>query len=266
MATAHADAWPESGLRGERPSAPPRRTPPPPLPPLPEIAGRARPSRPAPAEARGRSPERGPADRRRPSDHAPERIRDDRMRDSGVRGERGLRDDLRRSRPPAPRPPVEPPRGRGPARDDHRAEDLRPGRADADRPGARRPPVADRPAPEQGSRLRGFVAVLGVFLVTLAAATVDWFLGTGLGMITLVALVASTSIGTLVVRRRDVLTLVVSPPLVFVAVAGVNIALSPGVGLTLPTVATLLIRGFPTMAVATGAAIVLGLVRLISRR
>jgi hypothetical protein len=51
-----------------------------------------------------------------------------------------------------------------------------------------------------------------------------------------------------------------------VAVAGVNIALSPAVSLSLPTVATLLIRGFPTMAVATGAAIVLGLVRLISRR
>ena len=53
---------------------------------------------------------------------------------------------------------------------------------------------------------------------------------------------------------------------IFVAVAGVNIALSPAVSLSLPTVATLLIRGFPTMAVATGAAIVLGLVRLVSRR
>jgi hypothetical protein len=264
MATAHADAWHESGLRGERP-APPRRTPPP-LPPLPEIAGRARPPRPVPAEARGRSPERGPADRRRPSDRAPERIRDDRMRDSAMRGERGLRDDLQRSRPPAPRRPADPQRGRGPARDEHWTDDVRPGRSDADRPGTRRPPVADRPAPEQGSRLRGSVAVLCVFLVTLAAATVDWFLGTGLGMITLVVLVASTSIATLVVRRRDVLTLVVSPPLIFVAVAGVNIALSPAVSLSLPTVATLLIRGFPTMAVATGAAIVLGLVRLISRR
>src|SRR5215218_5762655 len=104
MATAHADAWPESGLRGERPTAPPRRTPPPPLPPLPEIGGR---SRPVPLEARGRMPERRPDDRRRPSDRGPER----------------MRDDVQRSRPPAPRRPGDPQRGRGPVRDERWADD-----------------------------------------------------------------------------------------------------------------------------------------------
>jgi hypothetical protein len=62
------------------------------------------------------------------------------------------------------------------------------------------------------------------------------------------------------------MTVVLSPPLVFVAVAGANIALSPTVSLSLPTVATLLIRGFPTMAVATGAALLLALVRIVTRR
>jgi hypothetical protein len=154
------------------------------------------------------------------------------------------------SRPPATRRPADP-----------RAE-----RPASDRSGTRRPPAAERPVPERGSRLRGFAAVGGVLLMTLAGGAADWFLGDGLGMITLVALVAATSIATLVVRRRDVITVVLSPPLVFVAVAAVNIGLSPNVSLSLPTVATLLIRGFPTMAVATGAAIVLGLVRLITRR
>jgi hypothetical protein len=242
MATAHADAWHESGLREERPSAPPRRTPPP-LPPLPEVGGRSRPPRPVVAEARGRS-ERGPADRRPPSERPSERIRDDRMR-----GDRGPRNDIA-SRPPASRRPADP-----------RAE-----RPATDRSGSRRPPAAERPVPESGSRLRGFAAVGGVLLMTLAGGAADWFLGDGLGMITLVALVAATSIATLVVRRRDVITVVLSPPLVFVAVAAVNIGLSPNVSLSLPTVATLLIRGFPTMAVATGAAVVLGLVRLITRR
>jgi hypothetical protein len=102
--------------------------------------------------------------------------------------------------------------------------------------------------------------------VTAAAGAADWFMGGGLGMITLVVLVAATSIATLVVRRRDVISVVLCPPLVFVAVAGINIGLSSGVSLSLPTVATILIRGFPTMAVATGAAIVLGLVRLVSKR
>src|SRR5215218_4790065 len=256
MATAHADAWPESGLRGERPTAPPRGTPPPPLPPLPEIGGR---SRPVPLEARGRMPERRPDDRRRPSDRGLEGMRDDRLR-----GERGLRDDVQRSRPPASRRPGDPQRGRGPVRDERWAEDGRPVGPDSERPGTRRPPAAERPAPQSGSRLRGVVAVLGVFFMTAAGGAADWFMGGGLGLITLVVLVAATSIATLVVRRRDVLSVVLCPPLVFVAVAGVNIGLSSGVSLSLPTVATILIRGFPTMAVATGAAVVLGLVRLIS--
>lgn len=250
MATAHADAWHESSLRGERPSAPPRRTPPPPLPPLPSIGGR---SRPVPAEARGRMPEHGPSDRRRPVDDR-------------VPGERGLRDDVQRSRPPATRrPAADPHRGRGPARGEHWDDDVRPSRAGTDRAGARRP-VADRPVPQSGSRLRGVVAVLGVFFMTAAAGAADWFLGSGLGMITLVVLVAATSIATLMVRRRDVVSVVLCPPLVFIGVAAVNIGLSPGVDFTLPAIATMLIRGFPTMAVATGAGIVLGLVRLISRR
>jgi hypothetical protein len=264
MATAHADAWPESGLRGERPSTPPRRTPPPPLPPLPEIGGR-RPSRPAPAEARGRTPERGPADRRRPVERS-DRLRDERLRDDSMRAQR-VRDDLPRSRPPAARRPD--PHTSRPVRDDFWSDDERPGRSAADRPGTRRPP-AERAVSEKGGWLRGIVAVLGIFLFTLAGGAADSFLDTflnaGLGMITLVALVASTAIATLLVRRRDMLTVVVSPPLVFVAVATANIALAPKLTMSLPTVATMLIRGFPTMAFATGAAILLALIRLASRR
>jgi hypothetical protein len=115
-------------------------------------------------------------------------------------------------------------------------------------------------------RLRGVVAVSGIFLVTLAGAGADSFVGIGLGMITLVCLVVSTVFGTLLVRRRDLMSVVVAPPLVFVAVAAVNIGLAPSAHFTLPTVATLLVRGFPTMAIATGAAIVLALFRLVARR
>ncbi|MCF6509210.1 hypothetical protein E9549_17635 [Blastococcus sp. MG754426] len=139
-------------------------------------------------------------------------------------------------------------------------------------------PTAGRPAPErarsrtaapaaaQGSRLRGSLAVLGVFLLTLAGGAVDSFLGIGLGTITLVALALGTSAATLLVRRRDLLTVVVAPPLVFTLVAVVNIALAPSASLNLPTMATLLVRGFPTMAVATGIAVVLAVVRLVTRR
>lgn len=127
--------------------------------------------------------------------------------------------------------------------------------------GGRRP----KAAPQSG-RLRGIVAVLLVFLVSLAGAAVDSFVGTGLGTVTLAAMLLSTAIAAVMVRRRDLLTVVVAPPLVFVAVELVNIAAAPSASLNLPTVATLLIRGFPAMGVATGAAVLIGLVRLAARR
>ena len=105
-----------------------------------------------------------------------------------------------------------------------------------------------------------------MFLVTLAGAGVDSFTGIGLGLVTLVALVAVTALAALLVRRRDLLSVIVAPPLVFVAVAAVNIALAPSASFNLATAATLLVRGFPTMGLATGVALVVGLFRLAARR
>jgi hypothetical protein len=123
------------------------------------------------------------------------------------------------------------------------------------------------PAAETGGRLRGIVAVIGIFLITLAGGAVDsFFMGNGLGLITLGCLVGSSVLGALLVRRRDLLTIVVAPPLVFMAVAGANIALAPSASFNLATMATLLVRGFPTMAIATGAAFVLALIRWAARR
>ncbi|MDK3257440.1 hypothetical protein QOZ86_13120 [Blastococcus capsensis] len=116
------------------------------------------------------------------------------------------------------------------------------------------------------SRLPGTVAVLGVFLLTLAGCAVDSFVGMGLGTITLVTLAAGTATATWLVRRRDLLTVLVAPPLVFVLVAMANISLAPSATFNLPTMATLLVRGFPTMAVATAIAVVLAIVRLAARR
>jgi hypothetical protein len=247
MASAFTDARQRSDFRDERPPLPPRadRRPPPPLPPLPELPGRGRSAR-STAGPRDRSDDRPRADRVRPTERgASQRPRD----------RRGLREDAEGSRARAPRNPAEPSRpvaretGR-PRRDDSRASR----------------PVEQAEAGASGGRLRGFVAVLAVFLVTLGGAAVDSFTGIGLGMITLVSLVASTAVAVLLVRRRDMVSVVLAPPLVFTAVAGLNIALAPSVSLCLPTAATLMIRGFPTMAVATVAAVVLTLVRLATRR
>jgi hypothetical protein len=219
--------------------------------------GPARPARPADrlraAEARNRDADfgRSPAPRR-----GPEAVR------STGRPERG-RFEGRRSEERRPERPEE-----------RRPEGRRP--VDRPRPDERRPAeprvasVSARPRPAKpaadGGPIRGVVAVIGMFLVTLAGAGVDSFVGIGLGLVTLVALVAVTALAVLVVRRRDLLSVIVAPPLIFVAVAAVNIALAPSASFNLATIATLLVRGFPTMAIATGVAVVLGLIRVAARR
>jgi hypothetical protein len=105
-----------------------------------------------------------------------------------------------------------------------------------------------------------------MFLVTLAGAGVDSFVGIGLGLVTLGTLSLATAAATLLVRRRDLISVLVAPPLVFVAVALVNVALAPSATFNPATIATLLVRGFPTMAIPTGIALVLGLIRLAARR
>jgi hypothetical protein len=129
-----------------------------------------------------------------------------------------------------------------------------------------RTPPRGAPAGDRATGLRGALAVLGVFVITLAGGAVDSFLGIGLGTLTLVTLVAASAVGALLVRRRDLLTLVVAPPLVFVMVAAVNVILAPSASVNLPTLATVLIRGFPTMVVATLVALVVAVVRWAARR
>lgn len=236
----HADAWPQTGRPTDR-SHPSGRTPRvdrgtrderaprrrPPVPPLPSNRVADRPA----------SPGRGRAERR-PAYDSGEFARPA----AGGWAEEPARDTRRP--------------GRGPGGDLRRSRGA--GAASAGRSGGA--------AGAEGSRLRGIVAVLAVFLITLAGAAIDSFLGTGLHMVTLVALVGSSALATLLVRRSDVFSVVVAPPLVFVAVALVDVILAPSATFSLATLATLLIRGFPAMAIATGVALLLGLFRLAARR
>jgi hypothetical protein len=201
-----------------------------------QAAGRGYPSpRAASSAPRGRASERSERDRPARGGHEPERRGPDPRAPRSAGGRHS--GEFRR-----PAPPV----------DDRRTGSSAAGRT--------------RTAPASGPRLRGVLAVLGVFLLTLAAAAADSYIGLGLGTITLVALTVGTIIATLAVRRRDLLSVVIAPPLVFVAVAVVNIGLAPSADLNLPTLATLLVRGFPAMGIATGAAVLLSLFRLIARR
>jgi hypothetical protein len=256
MATAStAGAWSQGGARSDRPSAGSR------LPRAERGMGSDR-----MAADRGMSRDRGTArDRGMGPDRAPRppRAAPPRARVAGPDRTRAPEDDLSYRGGPADHPRASGTRRPAPpVRGSDRGRQLDSERVPA---GSRSRSMEDYDEP-QGRTMRGAVAVLGVFLVTLAGAGIDSFVGIGLGLITLIALVASTVFATLLVRRSDLVTLVVAPPLIFMAVAGVNIALAPSASFSLATIATLLIRGFPTMAIATVAAIVLALVRWAARR
>jgi hypothetical protein len=252
MATMNADAWQQSDARPDRYASRPQR---------PDYRSVPMDRSGRPARSGGQPPRRSP-DRSR----APERPR---PADRGRAPDRGRPIDRDYYSEPVDRP-----RGssRGPDprydRDRDRGMDRRdmerraPVRGDREYPS----PRGRAQAPERGGKIRGIVAVIGMFLLTLVGGAVDSFVGIGLGTITLGALVGSTAIAALVVRRRDLASVVVAPPLVFIGVAGLNIALAPSAALNTATVATLLIRGFPTMAIATGVALVFALIRLIARR
>jgi hypothetical protein len=196
-----------------------------------------------------------------------DRAYDDRRYDDRAYDDRRY-DDRTRAERPAPRQPSSRQPGQRPPQrrpvDDRTGRPVAPGRGPE--AAAARTSGSRSAAPASGPRLRGAYAVLGVFLLTLAAAALDSATGIGLGTITTVVLGLSTLVATWLVRRSDLLTLVVAPPLVFVAVALVNTVLAPSATLSLPTVATLLVRGFPAMALGVGAALLVSLFRLATRR
>jgi hypothetical protein len=244
MAVNAADAWQQSGARPDR--SVDRRVPPRAVPP------------------RAAAPHDRPVDNQRPGDGGHDRGR---SADYSAQAPQY-------ARPPAPRRSGDPdqpgrpaarPHDRGPAQQD-RPDLAADGRGAPVRAGRRPASVADT----RGSRLRGMVAVLIMFVLTLGACGIDSLMGVGPGIITTIVLVAVTALAAFVVRRRDLLTVVVSPPLVFVAVLIVKIVATPSLPLSLKTFVPLvglnLVSGFITMAVGLGTAVVVALIRLATRR
>lgn len=267
-----ADTWREAGPRAPRRLAArpegadyvsrigrPPVPPPPPrprateLPPFPENMARTGRGDDAARSGRGRDGRPVPPPARPPADRPDRSPRDTGRGPSARDGDRArMREDRSREL-------------RGSAEFAEQDDRLREPRPSRPRTTGRRPGATAR-APETGSRLRGAVAVLAVFLVTLAGAGLETWIGNGPGLMTLVLLTAASSVATFVVRRSDLLTPVIAPPLVYVGVALLVIALSPATALNLTAMAPLLVRGFPAMAVATAAAAVVALIRWAARR
>lgn len=119
------------------------------------------------------------------------------------------------------------------------------------------PPAAGGPS------LTGVGAVLLLAGIAAVAGVLDVLAGSSLRLIFACGLVLGALISSLLVRRRDLLMVVFAPPLVFVAASAVAVALGRGAsGGTLIDLATSwLVFGFPAMAIATGVAAVVWLIR-----
>lgn len=127
---------------------------------------------------------------------------------------------------------------------------------------------APAPAAAAGPSLTGVGAVLVLAGTAAVAGVLDVLAGSSLRLIFACGLVLGTVIAAVLVRRQDVLMVVFAPPLVFVAASAVAVLLGRGEsGGTLVDLATSwLVFGFPAMAVATGLAGAIALVRTARHR
>ena len=124
------------------------------------------------------------------------------------------------------------------------------------------------PMPPVGRRRR-FGAVRAVLLlaaVALAGGALDAVTGTGLRLGFAIGLVLGSLLAAMAVHRRGLLTVVFAPPLVFLVASLVFVLVSPsraGQNGRLVDAATgWLVYGFPTMAAATGVAVIVAGIRV----
>lgn len=114
-----------------------------------------------------------------------------------------------------------------------------------------------------GPALTGVGAVLLLAGIAAVAGVLDVLAGSSLRLIFALGLILGALVASVLVRRRDLLMVVFAPPLVFVAASAVAVLLGRGEsGGTLIDLATSwLVFGFPAMAIATGVAAVVWLIR-----
>lgn len=132
------------------------------------------------------------------------------------------------------------------------------------RPDRRAAPGRDQGEPTgRGPTLTGVGAVLVLTGIALVAGVVDVLAGDALRLVFSGGLVLGTLVAAALVSRRDILTVVFAPPLVYVAASALAVLLGRGdqnVGL-LDAATGWLVYGFPAMAAATGVALLVAGIR-----
>lgn len=159
--------------------------------------------------------------------------------DTPANGRAGYRPDLPGDRPSRPAPPSRSVRG-------------------AVRDGRREPGLA------------GWQALLVLLVIAAIGGAVDVVAGEAVRGGFNIGLIVASVVAILVVRRRNMLTIVVAPPLVYAAASILLLYVRSG-GLNnrkvlLDAAVNWLVYGFPAMAAATAAVLVIAAVRLIRGR
>lgn len=138
------------------------------------------------------------------------------------------------------------------------------------RPGAGQWPMPERSAiaavlgvpPLAAVGLALLLTALGVFIDILRVGTLGWIFS--------VLFFVGCVLAIVWVRRRSMFAAVVQPPLLLVVVVSVVVLLvatpASGVAETVLLVGAPLVNGFPTLAVTTGAVLVVAVVRLVTQR
>lgn len=113
--------------------------------------------------------------------------------------------------------------------------------------------------------LAGFGGVILIIITAGIGALIDHMVSSKLGVFTGIGLCIGAFFAALVTRKLDLLSVIVAPPIVYALFGVLLIWLSPTT-VDKYSLAEIAIAGFPWMALATGIALLIGGVKLMTTR
>lgn len=113
--------------------------------------------------------------------------------------------------------------------------------------------------------LAGSGGVLLIVITTAVGAIIDFLVSGAIGLFGAIGLSVGAAFAALITRKRDLLSVLVAPPIVYAVIGGLVLMVSSR-PVNVTSVAQLAINGFPAMAIATGLAAVIVGIKLLTTR
>lgn len=118
---------------------------------------------------------------------------------------------------------------------------------------------------QAGPVLAGFGGVVLIIITTGIGALIDHMISSKLGVFTGIGLCIGAFFAALVTRKLDLLSVIAAPPIIYALYGVLLIWLSP-TAIDKYALAEIAITGFPWMALATGIALIIGGIKLVTTR